>query len=54
MKLYNTLTKKTEELNPLKQGVIRMYSCGPTVYDLYMQIPYVARSNYQDLMLNMS
>ncbi len=32
MKLYNTLTKKIEELIPNKPGVIKMYTCGPTVY----------------------
>ena len=32
MRLYNTLSRKTEELQPLEPGVVRMYSCGPTVY----------------------
>ena len=32
MKLYNTLYRTTEELRPLEPGVVRMYSCGPTVY----------------------
>ncbi len=33
MKLHNTLTKKLEEVAPLDGKAIRMYSCGPTVYD---------------------
>ncbi len=33
MKIYNTLTRKKEELIPLDGKTIRMYSCGPTVYD---------------------
>jgi cysteinyl-tRNA synthetase len=33
MKLYNTLTKQLDELQPLDEQTIRMYSCGPTVYD---------------------
>lgn len=33
MRIYNTLTRKTEELKPLKPPEIRMYTCGPTVYD---------------------
>lgn len=33
MKLHNTLTRKTEEFKPLHKGTVRMYSCGPTVYD---------------------
>lgn len=31
--LYNTLTKKKEQLRPLKDGEIKFYSCGPTTYD---------------------
>lgn len=33
MKLYNTLTRNIDELTPLDAGTVRMYSCGPTVYD---------------------
>ncbi|MEM5878321.1 MAG: cysteine--tRNA ligase [Candidatus Aenigmatarchaeota archaeon] len=33
MRVYNTLTKSKEILKPLKDKLIRMYSCGPTVYD---------------------
>lgn len=33
MKLYNTLTKKKEEFVPLEPGKVRMYVCGPTVYN---------------------
>ncbi len=32
--LYNTLTKKKEPFKPLTPGEVRMYSCGPTVYNL--------------------
>src|SRR5690348_14457448 len=32
MQLYNTLTKRVEEIVPLESGKIKMYSCGPTVY----------------------
>ena len=32
MKLYNTLTKKVEEFIPNEEGIVRMYTCGPTVY----------------------
>ncbi|HWB39143.1 MAG TPA: cysteine--tRNA ligase [Candidatus Saccharimonadales bacterium] len=34
MKLYNTLTKQVDELTPLEQGKIKLFVCGPTVYDL--------------------
>jgi cysteinyl-tRNA synthetase len=30
---FNTETKKVETFSPLKSGNVRMYSCGPTVYD---------------------
>jgi cysteinyl-tRNA synthetase len=32
MKLYNTLTRKVEEIIPNEPGKIKMYTCGPTVY----------------------
>ena len=34
MKLYNTLTRKKEEFIPLEPGKVKMYVCGPTVYNL--------------------
>lgn len=34
IRIYNTLTKRKEELIPLKEGWVRMYVCGPTVYGL--------------------
>ena len=33
MKIYNTLTGNKEEFIPLEKGIIRIYVCGPTVYD---------------------
>lgn len=30
--LYNTLTKNKEKFNPLEKNVVKLYSCGPTVY----------------------
>lgn len=34
MKLYNTMSKKKEEFEPLEEGKVKMYVCGPTVYNL--------------------
>lgn len=31
--IYNTLTRKKEELIPIEEGKIRLYTCGPTVYN---------------------
>lgn len=33
MKLYNTLTRTKEEFVPLEPGKVRIYACGPTVYN---------------------
>lgn len=33
MRLYNTLHRSVEEFEPREPGVVRMYTCGPTVYD---------------------
>ena len=32
LRVYNTLTRKKEELVPVKDGQVSVYSCGPTVY----------------------
>lgn len=49
--LYNTLTRRVEPLKPITPGVVRMFVCGPTVYDLahvghgktYTQFDFLAR-----------
>ena len=33
MRLYNTMTKRKEEFVPVEEGKVRMYVCGPTVYN---------------------
>lgn len=33
MKIYNTLTGRKEELRTVEKGVVKIYACGPTVYD---------------------
>ena len=33
LRLYNTLTRKKEPFQPIDAGNVRMYVCGPTVYD---------------------
>ena len=35
MKIYNTLTNKKEEFVPIEEGKVRMYVCGPTVYNYF-------------------
>ncbi|MDE6747619.1 MAG: cysteine--tRNA ligase [Lachnospiraceae bacterium] len=34
MKIYNTLSRKKEEFEPIQPGKVSMYVCGPTVYNL--------------------
>ena len=35
MKLYTTMTMKKEEFEPLEPGKVKMYACGPTVYNYF-------------------
>ena len=35
MKLYNSMTKQLEELKPIDGDTVKMYACGPTVYDFF-------------------
>ena len=32
MKLYNTASKKLETFKPISDGIVKVYTCGPTVY----------------------
>ncbi len=52
LRLYNTLTKQVEEIQPIEPGKVRMYTCGPTVYRdahignlrTYMMADWIRRS----------
>ena len=35
MQFYNTLTRKKEEFVPIEPGKVKMYACGPTVYNYF-------------------
>ncbi|MBR4173104.1 MAG: cysteine--tRNA ligase [Clostridia bacterium] len=35
MRIYNTMTRQKEEFVPITEGKVKMYSCGPTVYDYF-------------------
>jgi cysteinyl-tRNA synthetase len=48
--LHNTLTGKKEEFRPLEEGVVRVYTCGPTVYD-YAHIGNFRTFVFQDLLI---
>jgi cysteinyl-tRNA synthetase len=49
LKLYNTLTNSKEEFHPIEPGVVRLYTCGPTVYD-YAHIGNFRTFIFQDLL----
>jgi len=48
-RLYNTLTRRIEEFSPLEDNTVRMYTCGPTVYD-YVHIGNLRTFTFQDLL----
>ena len=33
MKIFNTLTRTKDELVPIEENTVRIYACGPTVYN---------------------
>ena len=35
MKIYNTMTRRKEELKPIEDGIVKIYVCGPTVYNFF-------------------
>ena len=35
MKIYNTLTRTKEEFKTIEPGKVKMYACGPTVYNYF-------------------
>ena len=49
MKIYNTLSRRVEELEPLEPGHVRFYTCGPTVYD-YAHIGNFRAYVWEDLL----
>jgi cysteinyl-tRNA synthetase len=49
LRLYNTLTKKKEVFRPSQKGVVKLYTCGPTVYD-YAHVGNFRTFVFQDLL----
>ena len=49
MKIYNTLTKKVEEFIPHDENIVRMYTCGPTVYH-YAHIGNLRTYIFEDIL----
>jgi len=49
MKLYNTLNRQVEEFIPREEGVVRLYTCGPTVYH-YAHIGNLRTYIFEDIL----
>ncbi len=49
LRFYNTLTRKKEYFQPIKQGRVRLYTCGPTVYN-YAHIGNFRAYMFEDLL----
>jgi cysteinyl-tRNA synthetase len=49
MKLYNTLTKKIDDFIPNEEVIVRIYTCGPTVYD-YVHIGNLRTYIFEDIL----
>ena len=49
MRIYNTLNRRVEELEPIEPGHVRLYTCGPTVYD-YAHIGNFRAYVWEDLL----
>ena len=49
MKLYNTLSKKIETFTPNEEGIVKMYTCGPTVYN-YAHIGNLRTYIFEDIL----
>lgn len=52
IKLHNTLTRKVEDFNPIKEDRVSIYTCGPTVYD-YQHIGNYTGYIYWDLLIRL-
>jgi len=49
LRLYNTLSRRLEEFEPLDGKAVRMYTCGPTVYD-YVHLGNLKTFTFQDIL----
>ena len=49
LRFYNTLTQQVETFTPLHDNVVRMYTCGPTVYN-YVHIGNLRTFTFQDIL----
>lgn len=50
LKLYNTLTRSSDQFSPIYNDMVRLYTCGPTVYD-YLHVGNWAAYIYWDILV---
>ena len=49
LRFYNTLTQQVETFTPLNDNLVRMYTCGPTVYN-FIHIGNLRTFTFQDIL----
>jgi cysteinyl-tRNA synthetase len=49
LRFYNTLTQQVEDFTPLADNIVRMYTCGPTVYN-FVHIGNLRTFTFQDIL----
>src|SRR5215471_4802605 len=49
LRFYNTLTQQVEPFSPLHDKLVKMYTCGPTVYN-YVHIGNLRAFTFQDIL----
>ena len=49
MRIYNTLTRQIETFTPNEEGIVKLYTCGPTVYD-YAHIGNLRTYIFEDIL----
>ncbi len=52
IRLYNTLTREVEDFVPVEEGKVKLYACGPTVYD-YTHIGHVRKYMFDDVLVRL-
>ncbi len=50
MRIYNTLSRTIEQFEPLQPGEVKLYACGPTVYD-YAHLGHMRRYTMDDVLV---
>lgn len=48
--VYNTLSRKKEEFKPINEGIVKMYTCGPTIYN-YIHIGNLRTFLFEDILV---